>query len=56
MQWSCVDAVVVITGGWCVAKKKRNTHTEDTTSHGETKKGKKKEVRSIELANYDWIV
>ena len=23
MQWWCVDAVVVITGGWCVAKKKR---------------------------------
>ena len=33
---------VVITGGWCVAKKK--VHTEDTTSHGEKKKGKKKEV------------
>ena len=30
MQWWCVDAVVVITGGWCVAKKK--VHTEDTTS------------------------
>ena len=50
---------VVITGGWCVANKKRNIHTEDTTSHGEKKKekkGKKKEVPSIELANFDWIV
>ena len=52
---------VVITGGWCVAKKK-GTHTEDTTSHGEKKKGKKKgkkeEVPStgIELANFDLIV
>ena len=53
---------VVITGGWCVAKKKE-IHTEDTTSHGE-KKGKKKkgikeeEVPStgIELANFDFIV
>ena len=47
----------VITGGWCVAKKKG---TEDTTSHGENKKknkkGKKKEVPRIELANFDWIV
>ena len=49
---------VVITGGWCVLKKKRNIHTEDTTSHGEKKrkrikKGKKEEVPStgIELAN-----
>ena len=42
MQWGCVDAVVVITGGWCVANKKRNIHTEDTTSHGEKKKRKKK--------------
>ena len=48
--------VVVITGGWCVAKKKRNIHTVDTTSHGEKKKEKKKEVPSIELANFDWIV
>ena len=56
---------VVITGGWCVAQKKRNIHTEDTTSHGEKikenkkrkkKTGKKKEVPSIELANFDWIV
>ena len=55
------DSVVVITGGWCVEKKKRNIHTEDTTSHGENKKEKKKkekktEVPSIELANFDWIV
>ena len=58
---------MVITGGWCVAKKKRNIHTEDTTSHREKegkkkkekkKKEKKKEVPStgIELANVDWIV
>ena len=44
-QWWCVDAVVVITGGWCVAKKKRNIHTEDTTSHEEKKKGKKKGIK-----------
>ena len=63
MQWLCVDAVVVITGGWCVAKIKRNIHTEDTTSHGEKKKekkrGKKKEEvpsTGIELANFDLIV
>ena len=54
---------VVITGGWCVAKKKGNIHTEDTTSHGEKKKGtkkggKKEEVPStgIELANCDFIL
>ena len=43
-----------------VLQKKRNIHTEDTTSHGEKKKekneGKKKEVPSIELANFDFIV
>ena len=58
------DAVVVITGGWCVEKKVRNIHTEDTTSHGEKKKDKKrkkkneqkKEVPTIELAIFDWIV
>ena len=43
-------------------KKRRNIHTEDTTSHGEnkrkTKMKKKKEVPStgIELANFDLIV
>ena len=39
-------------------KRKRNVHTEDTTSHGEKKKEKKKEVPStgIELANFDLIV
>ena len=41
-------------------QKKRNIHTEDTTSHGENKKEKKKEkikeVPRIELANFDWIV
>ena len=41
-------------------QKKRNIHTEDTTSHEEKKKGKKKgkkkEVPSIELANFDRIV
>ena len=60
MQWWCVDAVVVTTGGWCV-EKKRNIHTEDTTYHGENEKKKKKMekkkvVPSIELANFDWIV
>ena len=53
---------VVITGGWCVAIKKRNIHTEDTTSHGEKKRKKKKKEKKkvpstgIELANFDWIV
>ena len=56
---------MVITGGWCVAKKNSHIHTEDTTSHGAKKKGGKKkgekkrgkkEVPSIELANFDWIV
>ena len=64
MQWWFVDAVVVITGGRCVAKKKRNIHTEDTTFHGEKKMNKKKgnktqekkEVPSTELANFDQIV
>ena len=44
-------------------QKKRNIHTEDTTSRGEKKrekkkKGKKEEVPNtgIELANFDWIV
>ena len=48
---------MVITGGWCVAKKKE-IHTEDTTSHGEKKRKKKEEVPStgIELANFDFIV
>ena len=45
----------MITGGWCVAKKKRNIHTctctEDTTSHGEKKTEKKRgaEYRTREL-------
>ena len=43
MQW-CADAVVVITGGWCVEKKKWNMHTEDTT-RGENEKEKKKEKK-----------
>ena len=49
-------------------QKKRNVHTEDTTSHGEKKrkkkKGKKKKVEKkeevpstgIDLANFDLIV
>ena len=44
-------------------QKKRNIHTEDTTSHGEKKKekkkGKKKEEvpsKGIELANFDLTV
>ena len=44
-------------------QKKRNIHTEDTTSHGEKKgekkrekKKKKKRVPSIEIANFDSIV
>ena len=52
----------VITGGWCVAKKKSNIHTDDTTSHGEKKKREKKRgkkkvpITGIELANFDFIV
>ena len=52
---------MVITGGWCVAKKK--VHTEDTTSHGEKKrkkkKGKKKGKKKTGAeygATFDWIV
>ena len=55
--------VVVITGEWCVAKKK-GTYIQRTPPPMEKKKGKKKgkkeekqkEVPSIELANFDWIV
>ena len=59
---------MVITGGWCVAKKKRNIHTEDTyiqrtpppmeEKKRKKKKEKKEEVPStgIELANFDLIV
>ena len=45
-----------------VLQKKKEIHTEDTTSHGEKKrkkiKGKNEEVPStgIELANFDFIV
>ena len=58
MQWWCVDAVVVITGGWCVAKNKRNIHTEDATSHGEKIKEKKRdaEYRTRELRRYSLMV
>ena len=53
---------VVITGGWCVAKKKEHTyrrhHLPWRKKKGKKKKEKKKEVPStgIELANFDWIV
>ena len=59
---------MVITGGWCVAKKKRNIHAEDTyiqrtpppkeEKKKKKKRKKKKEVPStgIELANFDFIV
>ena len=61
------DGVVVITGGWCVAKKKgtyRGHHLPRRKKKGKKrgikkkkkKKGKKKQVPSIELANFDWIV
>ena len=53
---------MVITGGWCVAKKK-GTYIQRTPPPMEKKKGKKKgkkkeEVPStgIELANFDLIV
>ena len=66
MQWWGVHAVVVITCGWCFAKKRnRNIHAEDTTSHVEktkentkrkqTKK-KNKEVPGFELTNFDCMV
>ena len=56
--------VTVITGGWCVAKKKRNIPGTYIGHHlpWRKKKGKKrktkKEVPStgIELANFDWVV
>ena len=47
---------MVITDGWCVAQKKKNIHTEDTTSHGEKikekkekKTGKKKQEKQKEV-------
>ena len=54
MQWWCVDAVVVvITGGWCVAKKKEHTYRGHHLPWRK-KKGKKQEVPSIELVNFGW--
>ena len=49
---------VVITGGWCVAKKK-GTYIQRTPPPMEKKKGKKKEEvpsTGIELAIFDFIV
>ena len=55
----------MITGGWCVAKKKgkyiQRTPPPMEKKKREKKKEKKKEekkkvVPSIELANFDWIV
>ena len=53
----------VITGGWCVAKKK-GTYIQRTPPPMEKKKGKKKKVKKkeevpstgIDLANFDLIV
>ena len=60
---------VVITGWWCVAKKKEHTtyrglHLPWRKKKGLKKKGKKKKGKKkkevprtgIELANFDWIV
>ena len=53
---------MVITGGWCVAKKKGNTyrgHHLPWRKKKKKKKGKKKEEvpsTDIELANFDFIV
>ena len=56
---------VVITGGWCVAKKKEHAYRghhlpwrkrKRKKKKEKNKKEKKKEVPSIELANFDWIV
>ena len=53
---------VVITGGWCVAKKK-GTYIQRTPPPMEKKKGKKKGEKKeqvpstgIELANFDFIL
>ena len=63
------DAVVVITGGWCVEQKKgtyipRTPPPMEKTKRkkkrnkkkGKKNQEKKKEVPSIELVNFDWIV
>ena len=53
---------VMITGGWCVAKKKgtyRGHHLPWRKKKGKKKKGEKKEEvpsTGIELANFDLIV
>ena len=49
---------VVITGGWCVAKKKGNTYRGHHLPWRKKKKKKKEQVPStgIELANFDFIV
>ena len=54
---------VVITGGWCVAKKKEHTyrghHLPWRKKKGKKKKGEKKEgvpSTGIELGNFDFIV
>ena len=56
---------VVVTGGWCVAKKKRNILSLHRTPPPMEKKKKKKKKRKkiqevpstgIEIANFDWIV
>ena len=50
---------VVITGGWCVAKKKRKYIHLPWRKKRKKKKGKKKEEvpnTGIELANFDFIV
>ena len=53
---------MVITGGWCVAKKKGNTyrgHHLPSRKKRKKKKGEKKEAvpsTGIELANFDFMV
>ena len=50
---------MVITGGWCVAQRKKNIQRiapPIEKKNREKKNRKKKEVPCIELANFDWIV
>ena len=48
----------MITGGWCVAKKRNILRTEKKKKREKRGKKKKKKVPStgIELADVDWIV
>ena len=51
---------MVITGGWCVAQRKKNIQrippSIEKKNRGKKNRKIKKEVPCIELANFDWIV